>query len=377
MHWIRLAPPLIAAALVSLSPHAAQADDLAPELRARVDAAIADGLDWLAAQQKDNGAWSNEKFPALSALPLEAFASSMHKDREGIVKKASAFILSNAQKNGGIYRKSLIPGRGGLANYNTAVCMSALHATGDDAFTPVILKARTFISESQLSGDDEHAGGFGYGRSAIRRSTDLMVTMHAVEAMYLTRGVEDSRKEREARASLSEDDTLAYIERMQNKADAGTTEEGGFFYGPGKSGAGKTTNAEGEVVFRSYGSMTYAGLLALIYADVPRDDGRVRSAFQWSAKHWTLEENPGLGAQGMFFFYNVLAKALDTMGINPIPREGGEPIDWKRELAEKLLASRTKQDENGHRYWVNENGRYWENNPILVTAYAIQALQRL
>ena len=164
---------------------------------------------------------------------------------------------------------------------------------------------------------------------------------------------------------------------MQNTADAGPAEGGGFFYAPGKSGAGKTTNSVGEVVFRSYGSMTYAGMLALIYAEVPRNDPRAVSAFDWATRHWTLEENPNLGDRGMYFFYNVLAKALGAFDINPIVRPEGEPIHWKTELAEKLLSLQTEDESGPHKYWVNPNGRYWENNPILVTAYALLALQRL
>ncbi|MDA1045228.1 MAG: terpene cyclase/mutase family protein [Verrucomicrobia bacterium] len=360
-----------------LASGVARADDLNPELRERVTTAIEEGLNWLADQQRDGGAWSNENFPALSALPLEAFAQSRHPRRNVIMDKACEFIMSNVQEDGGIYRKSIIPGRGGLSTYNTAVCVSALHATGEAGFTPVILKARRFIAQSQLSGNDEHAGGFGYGQSSIRRSSDLMVSMHAIEAMYVTRGVEDLRAKNETRVSLDVDHTRRYIEQMQNSEDAGPSESGGFFYGPGKSGAGKTTNTAGEVVFRSYGSMTYAGMLALIYADAPRTDPRAKSAFDWAMRHWTLEENPNLGDRGMFFFYNVLAKALDAYGINPILRPDATPIDWKTELAEKLLSLQTRDEDGKFRYWVNENGRYWENNPVLVSAYAILALQRL
>jgi len=28
-------------------------------------------------------------------------------------------------------------------------------------------------------------------------------------------------------------------------------------------------------------------------------------------------------------------------------------------------------------FWINENGRWWENNPVLVSAYAILALEEI
>jgi len=34
-----------------------------------------------------------------------------------------------------------------------------------------------------------------------------------------------------------------------------------------------------------------------------------------------------------------------------------------------------KQDPKG--YWLNENGRWWERDPILVTSYAMLALERI
>ncbi len=366
----------IGACVLCTDVHAETANGLSSDLRQRVDAAITEGLGWLAQQQADDGSWSNPRFPALSALPLEAFLGGSHAENAAIIKKACDFLLSNAQDDGGIYVPALIPGRGGLSTYNTAVCMTALHASGRPDYLPVILRARRFVADSQLSGDDEHAGGFGYGKSRFRRSTDLMVTMHALEAMYRTRAAEDSRPSGSAQATLNEE-TVSYISSMQNREDSGSDNAGGFYYGPGKSGAGKSVNAEGEVIFRSYGSMTYAGLLALIYADVSRKDPRVVSAFGWAKAHWSLDENPGLGDQGMYFFYYVLAKALAAYGQDRFETAGGQAVEWKTALAEKLLELRTPDPETGMHYWVNENGRYWENNPVLVTSYALLALQNL
>ena len=47
----------------------------------------------------------------------------------------------------------------------------------------------------------------------------------------------------------------------------------------------------------------------------------------------------------------------------------GEAHDWRSELSDALLA---KQREDGS--WVNANKRYLEDNPTLVTSYALLAL---
>ena len=94
-----------------------------------VQAAIDRGLEWLAARQREDGSWSNGMFPALTALPLQALSNSRDPRRQPAADKAVKYILSCVQPDGGIYKT--VPGRkgGGLSNYNTAISMTALHAT--------------------------------------------------------------------------------------------------------------------------------------------------------------------------------------------------------------------------------------------------------
>lgn len=346
-------------------------------LQNEVDAAIDRGLDWLAAHQKKDGSWSNGTFPALTALPLQAFVRSEHPRRRQVMDEAVRYILGCARENGGIYRE--LPDRkgGGLSNYNTAICMTALHALQRPALVPVVQRARKFITGAQHLGGDVYRGGFGYDRDTNRAYTDLLNTYYAVVAMRETQDVEDLRARGEKKVDINWAETVKFIERMQNKPEEGKDDAGGFFYKPGQSKAGTVTNKAGVVVFRSYGSITYAGLLAMVYADVSRDDVRVRSAFDWTARHWSLEENPGMGAQGLYFFYNVLAKSLDTYGQDLVPRPDETLVDWRADLARKLVQLQKIDPKTGSGYWVNKNGRFWESDPVLTTAYALLALERL
>ena len=61
-----------------------------------------------------------------------------------------------------------------------------------------------------------------------------------------------------------------------------------------------------------------------------------------------------------------MAKALSLSGINTLIYPDGKEVDWRIELAMKLL---NLQDSKG--FWANENGRWWERDPILVTSYAL------
>jgi len=338
------------------------------------EAAINRGLDWLAAQQKEDGSWSEASFPALTALPLWAFSMSHHPKKAEITAKAAKFILRNVQPDGGIYCKNPSKG-GGLSNYNTALCMIALHSLNDPQFTPVVLKARKFVAGGQHFGADLYEGGMGYDRETGRNYTDLSDSVIAYESMRLTQSAEDLRDKSEAHVDLDWAAAVRYLDRLQSKTGTNDDNAGGFAYRPDESKAGTTTNKAGIVVFRSYGSMTYAGLLSLIYADVNKNDPRVQSAFDWAAKHWTLDENPGMGDQGLYYFYGVLSKALAAYGRDTIPAKDQSQIIWRDALAKKLIGLQKVDSKTGHGYWVNTNNRFWEANDVLVTAYTLLALE--
>ncbi len=342
--------------------------DAAPTADAK--AALARAAAWLAAQQKDDGSFSNPKHPGLSAVALWALVGADDPAYADAIRKASDWLLSRAQPDGGIYQP--VPGRagGGLSTYNTALALSALSFTrrSDEAFVAVVLKARSFLAESQLEGDDQFAGGFGYDKSAPHRYADLNNTAFVLEAMRRTQGYEDLRPAGEKKADVDWEAALAFAETLHNGPGAGDS-AGGFAYSPADAKAGTEKDADGKVILRSYGSITYSGLLSLVYCRLDRADARVQSTLDWASRHWTVDENPGVGDQGLYFFYDIISRALTVAGLDSIPRSGeaagGAPIDWRTELVAKVVSL---QREDGS--WVNANGRFWENDPVLATSYS-------
>jgi squalene-hopene/tetraprenyl-beta-curcumene cyclase len=354
------------------------AGTISESVQREVAASIDRGIDWLVANQSENGAWSNQKFPALTALAVRALIESPSaKENKDAISKALKFIMSCVQPDGGIYCN--VAGRkgGGLSNYNTSICMMALHAADKQKYEKTILNARKFVAAGQHFGDDVYVGGFGYDKSTKRAYTDLLNTFYSARAMHETQDVEDNRPAGEKKVDIDWQATEKFVSEMQNKDSAGTNDSGGFFYNPTSPKAGVGTNAEGVVYFRSYGSITYAGLLALIYADVDQRDPRVTSAFDWAFKHWSLEENPGVGQEGLFFFYNVLTKTLAASRHNLIPQKNGKFVNWREEVAKKIVSMQKIDVKNGNGYWLNDKGRYWESDPVLVTAYSLLALENL
>ena len=346
----------------------ASAHGLSPELTQEVKASVEKGLAWLKSRQKPNGAWSDEGMPALTALPLWSFAAYGADAKVKEVDQAIAFLLAKQQPDGGIYVP--VPGRkgGGLGNYNTSICVAALYATGSREVMPAVLKGRRYIAASQHVGDDVHAGGFGYDKETDRRYSDLNNTHFSMDAMRRTQGSEDSRPAGERRADINWDAALAYVLQMQN-AEGETA--GGFAYNTQDPKGGVQTNASGRVMLRAYGSMSYAGLLALIHVHLEKNDPRVRSVVDYGSRFWSLEENPGQGQQGLFFYFNIMARALSAAGLDALPKHAAEgEIRWRDEVVRKVI-SLQKPDGS----WVNENNRWWENDPVLATSYALLALE--
>jgi squalene-hopene/tetraprenyl-beta-curcumene cyclase len=385
-----LSPFLLSLVFIVPALRAAEAPPLRKagneSVRNEVETAISKGLAYLKAQQQPDGSFRNPlipaaepEHPALTALPLIAF----HRDPSGkaanvnadVLKKGYDFLRSKEQPDGGIYIK-------GLSNYNTSVSLMALLDSGDPKDEPAILAARKFIGAQQASGmvKPETDGGFGYGptgSSPKRQHPDLdntVVTLEAIRTFAQARpGIELAGNK-----DLNWKSAIDFISRCQNLpetnkqawASGDPQNRGGFIYYPGFSNAGETELPDGKKALRSYGTMTYAGLLSFIYAEVKKDDPRVVAALDWLQKNYTLEENPGLGRAGLFYYYHLAAKGLATAGVRELTLPDGKKVDWARDLALKLVSLQA-----GDGSWVNDTARWMEKDPVLVTTYCVLALE--
>jgi squalene-hopene/tetraprenyl-beta-curcumene cyclase len=108
----------------------------------------------------------------------------------------------------------------------------------------------------------------------------------------------------------------------------------------------------------------------MIYAGLTKEDKRVKAALEWIAKNYTITENPGRGAAGLYYYYQSMAKALDVHGLPYFEDVDGKRHDWRGDLSGHLIAV---QQENGS--WVNTASRqYMEDDANLVTGFALLAL---
>lgn len=347
--------------------------------RNEVKLAIDKGLAWLKAQQKEDGSWSTTDHPALTALPLLSFqrepTGRYAKEQPDFLKKGYDFLRANAKPDGGIYNV-------GLSNYNTSVAMMALLARNEPKDEALIEAARKFVAGQQATGmaKPELDGGFGYGptgASPKRQHPDLDNTLISLEAL---RAYAEARPNKELAAGkdLNWKAAIDFVSRCQNLpetnkeawASGDAANKGGFVYYPGFSNAGEQELGDGKKALRSYGTMTYAGLLSFIYSDLPKDDQRITAALDWLKKNYTLEENPGMGRAGLYYYLHLAAKGLASARVENFETAEGKKVDWQREIATKLM---NLQNADGS--WVNDTARWMEKDPALVTSYGVMSLE--
>lgn len=345
-------------------------------LRQEMCQAIARGNAWLKDQQKATGQWDDEGLPALTALALTAAVRDPNRDPKDPlpphVEKGYTWLLAQQKEDGGIYNR-------GLSVYNTATALTALMAANREAYEPAAVKARKHLVGNQWDigekgkTDNPNDGGVGYGSKDDH--TDLSNTYLAIEALALSKKlIEDGKYG--TQPDLDWEAAIKFISRCQNNKETNDQEfasdDGGFIYTPGESKAGEEKTGDDRTALRSYGSMSYAGLLSFIYAKVSADDPRVAAVKEWLGKNYTVDENPGMGAEGLYYYYQTMAKALTAANVDKLKLVDGTEADWRNDLGRRLL---TRQRENGS--WVNDNGRWMESNPVLVTAYTVLALEQL
>jgi squalene-hopene/tetraprenyl-beta-curcumene cyclase len=316
--------------------------------------------------QAADGSFSAQAGPAVTGLVATALLKQGRSPEDPVVAKALKYVEGFVHEDGGIYAE------GNHKNYETCIAVLCFkEANRNGKYDALIKKADAFIKASQWGGDgktspsDVQFGGAGYGRTGDR--PDLSNTSFLIDALKAAGN--DANSEAVQRA-------LIFVSRCQNLESKDNTtpfsakiNDGGFYYTPAAGGVSQAGVDEATGGLRSYASMTYAGLKSMIYAGVKPDDPRVKAALVWLKKHYDLESNPGMGASGQYYYYHTFAKALAALGEDKFVDEKGVEHDWRQELIDEL-ASRQQPDGS----WINDEKRWMEGDPNLVTAYALLAL---
>ena len=360
----RLALPLVLVLAATGMPTAARAADAAA-----IRTAIAKATAFLEKHQAADGSFSAEVGPAVTALAVNALVRSGSPIDAPVVQKGLAHLLTFKRSDGGIYAPE-----SPVSNYESAIAMVALAAcNADGRFDKEIKGCEAYVKglqwdEGEGKGKADPAyGGAGYGRKG---RPDLSNTQFMIEALRTIGASENDPAIQKALVFVSRtqnlvgpENTAPFAEKNTNSAD-----EGGFYYTPAAGGESQAGGSP-EGGLRSYGSMTYAGLKSMIFAGLTKDDYRVQAAVKWLGRHYTFKENPGMGQAGIYYYFHTAAKSLDVLGAETFTDATGKEHSWRAEMSDEILA-RQKPDGS----WVNATDRWMEDNPNLVTSYALLAL---
>ncbi|MCK6472811.1 MAG: terpene cyclase/mutase family protein [Planctomycetes bacterium] len=328
------------------------------------------GVEFLRVYQEDDGAFSRgllDPKPAFTALVVDSVVRSkveLTPENLKMLDRAVEHILSKRQPDGSICTPAFQ-----LNQYTTSICVMALKSLNRPEHKDVIEAAKQYLLSLQtpLEDGNPNSGGVGYGDDKGR--VDGVNGSTWAEALKET-GVEPGS---EAFKNLE-----LFYSRLQNNKETnelpapGTEvgDDGGFFYRPGESKGDPEIGRDGKKILKSYGLMSYAALKAFILMEVSKDDPKVQSAWKWVRNNYTLDENRNIGADGLYYYYLTMAKALSAYGAPFVETPDGSKHNWARELSDRLL-SLQRMDGS----WVNHASSKWlESDSVMVTAFAIRTL---
>jgi squalene-hopene/tetraprenyl-beta-curcumene cyclase len=342
------------------------AEPQAPAAAKSYSQQVAAAVDYLRTKgQASDGSFSAQAGPAVTAVVTLGLLRTGRGVDDPLVAKALKYEEGFVHEDGGIY------GPGHHQNYETCVALECFKAANDDhRYDKLVKNADAYLrglqwdSTKGVDASNVKFGGAGYGGENSR--PDLSNTSFLVDALKAAgAGPEDEALKK----------ALVFVSRCQNleTADndtpfAAKDPDGSFYYtaaAGGSSPAGNTPNGG----LRGYGSMTYAGLKSMIYAGVGPDDPRVKAAYKWVQSNYDVSTNPGMGAAGLYYYYQAFAKALAAVGQDELEDADGHKHNWRTDLI-AALGERQKPDGS----WVNETTRWLEGDANLVTGYALLTL---
>ncbi len=334
-------------------------EKVGPEPRA-VQAVLDKAVAYFKSSQGKDGSYAPKLAgPGITALVVAGLVRSGVSPTEPVVTRGLGYLESQVQKDGGIYSKF-------LANYTTSVAIMAFkEANQGGKYDKVIQDASAFLKgiQKETPTHDPAHGGFGYDST---KRPDLSNTNFTVEALLAAGVPKDDPAIQQA---------LKFISRCQNlpgetndqpfARKTSKDDEGGLTYHPFADEKNPYQTAEGGL--RSLGGMTYGGLKSFLYAGISKDDPRVKAAIGWVRRHYTLDENPGMGNKGLYYYYHTFGKAMQAWGEDRFEDARGSKHDWRRELFQAL---QKRQRADGS--WSNTGDRtFFEENPDLATAFAV------
>ena len=335
--------------------------------------ALAKAAAYLWSQQADDGGWHSHTYgllrsgQSLTPFVMEALLQvpeTVYPVPGAKVVRAIAFIRSHTQASGALGTAD--PGIPDYPNYSTALAVSALcRARRGDwraHIQPMVsyLRQQQFTEQNGWRPPNPAYGAWGMGGD--RRTppdtghVDLSMTRYVIEALHAA-GV--------PQADPAFACARVFVERCQNfdpqHPDAA---DGGFFFSTTESDTNKAGH-DGKR-FRSYGTTTADGILALLATGHPPGDPRVGAAQRWLTGHHRDMDVPGFSGEayqrwprGLAFYYSsASAQAFRMLGAD----------------AGSRVTDSLKRTQRADGSWANPENLVKEDDPLIATPLAVKAL---
>jgi len=359
-------PPDLGPDMVLPVPPAMPLDPLGKPDRARAREALERAIRWLVRSQDDDGAFRGRVYPVLSSgqslTPLALWTllnlpSELREKHELSLAAAQGWLLEAQQPSGALGFRSKVPDYPCYATAYALRCTARLQperwqgASEDMAHW---LEEQQFKEAAGWAGHPAE-GGWGMGtREALRPPesghVDLSMTRCAIEALRDLGRPADGAVLAAARA---------FVLRSM-------VATGGFFYSPVLPRLNKGT--EGEDGPGAYGSATCDGLLALAALGYRAHHPVFLKSLHFLHAIHVAHENPGIDpgahralAEGMKGYYRA--------GAATVFQRFSGPKGWRLGLLDAVVS----EQRNGG-YWLNKNRLLNEDEPLVATLLAIQAL---
>ena len=328
---------------------------------------------WLWSRQEADGGWHSLTYgllrsgQSLTPFVLDALLDvpeDVYPLPRANVGRAIAFIRVHMQPTGALGTADRdIPD---YPNYATALAVSALcragHAGWQAHIAPMVayLRLQQFTEHNGWQPRDPAYGAWGMGGE--RRTppdtghVDLSMTRYVLDALRAA-GVADSDP---AFASAR-----VFVERCQNfDPQRPDDADGGFFFSTTEADINKAGQDGNH--FRSYGTTTADGILALLATGHALTHQRVNAARGWlSARHRDMAVPGFVGEayqrwpRGLAFYYSsTSAKAFQALKVDA----GNGVLDGLR---------RTQRVDGS---WANPESLVKEDDPLIATPFALRAL---
>jgi squalene-hopene/tetraprenyl-beta-curcumene cyclase len=339
------------------------------------DAIVDKAIAYLKKTQGDDGSWSGKESPGVTGIVLTGVLSTGKLGaKDPMVEKGLKYIESLINpKAGHIAGKDPTVQ---LQNYVTCINVLALTAANRDSYKVVVNDAARFLKGLQWDEGkgkekkDDFYGGAGYDS---HNRPDLSNTQFFLDALVAAGVPKDDPAFKKA---------MIFVRRCQNMKGeenndqpwAAKIDDGSFIYSPAAGGSTKVMDKpDANGGLPGYGSMTYAGIKSLIYCGATKDDPRVKKAYSWIQKNYTVDRNPGMPKArehwGLYYYYHTMAKCLDVLGYDEVTDADGKAHDWRADITAAL--GKLQQDKGS---WKNDSDHWMEADPNVVTGYALMAL---